>query len=44
VKAAQLGADAVVGVEFHHGEGEGEPTHPSGLAVKFLPAAPHPVH
>jgi hypothetical protein len=43
VKAAQLGADAVVGVEFHHGEGEGEPTHLSGLAVKFLPAVPYPV-
>jgi uncharacterized protein YbjQ (UPF0145 family) len=43
VKAAQLGADAVVGVEFHHGEGEGEPTHLSGLAVKFLAAVPYPV-
>ena len=43
VKAAQLGADAVVGVEFHHGEGEGEPTHLSGLAVRFLPAVPYPV-
>ena len=42
-KAALLGADAVVGVEFHHGEGEGEPTHLSGLAVKFLPSVPHPV-
>jgi uncharacterized protein YbjQ (UPF0145 family) len=42
-KAAQLGADAVVGVEFHHGEGEGEPTHLSGLAVRFLPAVPYPV-
>jgi uncharacterized protein YbjQ (UPF0145 family) len=43
VKAAQLGADAVVGVEFHHGESEGEPTHLSGLAVRFLPAVPYPV-
>jgi uncharacterized protein YbjQ (UPF0145 family) len=43
VKAAQLGADAVVGVEFHHGESEGEPTHLSGLAVKFLSAVPYPV-
>jgi len=43
VKAARLGADAVVGVEFHHGEGAGEPTHLSGLAVKFLPAVPYPV-
>ena len=34
-KAARLGADAVVGVEFHHGEGEGEPTHLSGLAVRW---------
>lgn len=34
-KAARLGADAVVGVEFHHGEGEGEPTHLSGLAVRY---------
>jgi hypothetical protein len=42
-KAAALGADAVVGVEFHHGEGEGEPTHLSGLAVKFLPPVPYPV-
>jgi hypothetical protein len=42
-KAAQLGADAVVGVEFHHGEAQGEPTHLSGLAVRFLPAVPYPV-
>ena len=35
-KAAAMGADAVVGVEFHHGESEGEPTHLSGLAVRFL--------
>lgn len=42
-KAAALGADAVVGVEFHHGEGEGEPTHLSGLAVKFLPAVRYPI-
>jgi hypothetical protein len=42
-KAAAMGADAVVGVEFHHGEGEGEPTHLSGLAVKFLPPVPYPV-
>ncbi len=34
-KAAAMGADAVVGVEFHHGEGSGEPTHLSGLAVRF---------
>lgn len=42
-KAAAMGADAVVGVEFHHGEGEGEPTHLSGLAVRFLPVVPYPV-
>jgi hypothetical protein len=42
-KAALLGADAVVGVEFHHGEGQGEPTHLSGLAVRFLPSVPYPV-
>src|SRR5437867_1370901 len=34
-KAAALGADAVLGVEFHHGEGEGGPTHLSGLAVRY---------
>lgn len=39
-KAAALGADAVVGVEFHHGEAPGEPTHLSGLAVRFIAAAP----
>ena len=43
MKAAQLGADAVVGVEFHHGESEGAPTHLSGLAVRFLPAVSYPV-
>jgi hypothetical protein len=42
-RAAEMGADAVVGVEFHHGEGEGQPTHLSGLAVRFLPAVPYPV-
>jgi hypothetical protein len=42
-KAAELGADAVVGVEFNHGEGAGEPTHLSGLAVRFLQAVPYPV-
>jgi hypothetical protein len=39
-RAAAIGADAVVGVEFHHGEGEGEPTHLSGLAVRFLSNVP----
>ena len=33
-KAAKMGADAVVGVEFHHGEPGEEPTHLSGMAVK----------
>lgn len=34
-RAAAMGADAVVGVEFHHGEESGEPTHLSGLAVRY---------
>jgi uncharacterized protein YbjQ (UPF0145 family) len=33
-KAAYVGADAVIGVEFHHGEPTEEPTHLSGLAVR----------
>jgi len=33
-RAAALGADAVVGVEFHHGEGGHEETHLSGMAVR----------
>jgi hypothetical protein len=33
--AASIGADAVVGVEFHHGHGGG-PIHLSGLAVRFI--------
>ncbi len=33
-KAAKMGAEAVVGVEFHHGEPGEEPTHLSGMAVK----------
>jgi hypothetical protein len=41
-RAAAMGADAVVGVEFHHGEGEGQPTHLSGLAVRFLHTASYP--
>ena len=39
LRAAQLGADAVLGVEFHHGHGEEEPTHLSGLAVRFIDQA-----
>jgi len=34
-RAAAMGADAVVGVEFHHGEEAGESTHLAGLAVRF---------
>ena len=41
-KAAAMGADAVVGVEFHHGEGGGEPTHLSGMAVRFVPESSLP--
>jgi uncharacterized protein YbjQ (UPF0145 family) len=33
-RAASLGADALLGVEFHHGEANG-PTHLSGLAVRY---------
>jgi hypothetical protein len=39
-RAAEMDADAVVGVEFHHGEGAGEPIHLSGLAVRFLKTLP----
>jgi hypothetical protein len=35
-RAAAMGADAVLGAEFHHGEGSGEPTHLSGIAVRFI--------
>ena len=33
-KAAALGAEKVIGVEFHHGEAGEEPTHLSGVAVQ----------
>ncbi len=33
-KAATLGADAVVGAQFEHGEGN-EPSHLSGMAVRY---------
>jgi uncharacterized protein YbjQ (UPF0145 family) len=33
-KAAGVGADKVIGVEFHHGEAGEEPTHLSGVAVR----------
>lgn len=32
--AAELGAEAVIGVELHHGEAGEEPTHLSGIAVR----------
>jgi hypothetical protein len=38
-RAEAMGADAVLGVEFHHGHEDG-PTHLSGLAVRFLPQLP----
>jgi hypothetical protein len=38
-RAAAVGADAVVGVEFHHGHGGG-PIHLSGLAVRFIELPP----
>jgi uncharacterized protein YbjQ (UPF0145 family) len=34
-EAAALGGDAVVGVEFHHGEGDGTVSHLSGVAVRY---------
>jgi uncharacterized protein YbjQ (UPF0145 family) len=40
-RAALIGADAVVGIEFHHeddhGDDKGIATHLSGLAVRFRP-------
>lgn len=33
-RAAALGADAVIGAEFEHG-GAGEPSHLSGMAVRY---------
>jgi uncharacterized protein YbjQ (UPF0145 family) len=33
-KATKVGAEAVIGVEFHHGEPGEEPTHLSGMAVR----------
>lgn len=38
--AAALGADAVVGIDLHHGEGPHDPIHLSGLAVRFLERTP----
>lgn len=39
-RAASIGADAVLGVEFHHGEERNEPIHLSGLAVRYLERNP----
>ena len=36
-RAAAIGADAVIGAEFEHGDGN-EPSHLSGMAVRFLDA------
>src|SRR5262249_40832319 len=33
-KAAALGADAVIGAEFEHGD-DGEPSHLSGIAIRW---------
>jgi hypothetical protein len=40
--ALSMGADAVLGVEFHHGETHDAPTHLSGLAVRFRTSIPDP--
>jgi uncharacterized protein YbjQ (UPF0145 family) len=34
LRAAALGAEAVIGVDFEHGEGGSAPTHLSGMAVR----------
>jgi uncharacterized protein YbjQ (UPF0145 family) len=34
-RAAALGADAVIGAEFEHGD-PGEKSHLSGMAVRFI--------
>ena len=35
MRAGAIGADAVIGAEFEHGEGDG-PSHLSGMAVRFV--------
>ena len=35
-----MGADAVIGVEFHHGDEKDESTHLSGLAVRYADHRP----
>jgi hypothetical protein len=39
-RAAAMGADAVLGVEFHHGDEKDDPTHLSGLAVRYVDHRP----
>ena len=39
-RAASIGADAVLGVEFRHAEESHEPVHLSGLAVRYLDRNP----
>jgi uncharacterized protein YbjQ (UPF0145 family) len=38
-RAYEIGADAVIGAEFEHGEGT-EPSHLSGMAVRYTTATP----
>ena len=38
-RAAAVGADAVIGAEFEHGDGD-EPSHLSGMAVKYSKPLP----
>lgn len=40
IRAAELGADAVVAAQFEHGE-EGERSHLSGIAVRYCPPEEH---
>ena len=35
-RAASMGADAVIGVDFNHPEEPGQPSHLSGLAVRYV--------
>jgi uncharacterized protein YbjQ (UPF0145 family) len=34
-RAAAMGADLVMDIEFEHGDGEGKPTHARGTAIRF---------
>ena len=38
-QAIALGADAVVGADFHHGESGNESIHVSGMAIRFIELA-----